>query len=274
MVHDELRPARVGHHRGHAGSEGFEHHIAKRVGARGEDEDIHIGVLPGEVFAALNPGQVRRGEVLLKPFTLAAFAHDKESEGRNARGLESDFQFTKKAHAFFRGDPSDVTEPENAVVQGPARRREQLGIDAPLHQVDGPAGAFAQHLDEFVVGGVQDIPHAVERDQDIEDLRFGSFDEALACLLAHPPEHFRKAHGAELMQIGVPRNGQRQVQFARDIHADLAHIARAHHMNDIGLEVFDHFAKIPGQTPEGGVVTQAMVQFESERAASQFDVGQ
>lgn len=87
-----------------------------------------------------------------------------------------------------------------------------------------------------------------------------------------PGERALQARCAELMEVGVPGDEERQIHFVSQRHSHLPNIARARDVDQFGAKLGKRFRKFAVVTPKHRIVAQALVEMNRERTALQLQM--
>jgi len=158
---------------GDAAGEGFEDYVAEGVGVGGKDEEVHVGVGLGECFAVEDAGEVGVREGLAEMGFFGSVADDVPL-GDDAEGAELGVDSGEEGYVLFYREAADVAEDDVAVMECASALggREDAGVDAALHEVDGPVGGALEEAAELGVGSVDDFGLAVEARGGVEHKGF------------------------------------------------------------------------------------------------------
>src|SRR5262249_31607615 len=140
----------------------FENNVAKGVGMRREDEEVHVGVGLGQRGTTENTGEVSMSECGAERGFFCTVAYDEEAEVGDAESDKLAFDAGEQSDILFDGQATDEAEDEGVVVDwtGAVRRGELFRVNAALHQVAGPARRALEHGTELFVWRIE---HASER---------------------------------------------------------------------------------------------------------------
>jgi len=124
---------------GNTRSQGFKDHVAEGVGVRGKDEEVHIGIGTGKRIAAQDTGKLRSGQMLAQPTLFGPLPDDEKATMSNASRGELLLDPREECDILLNGQAADKAKHEGVVprLALAVRRREELRIDAALHQSTG-----------------------------------------------------------------------------------------------------------------------------------------
>ena len=224
---------------GDAAGEGFEDYVAEGVGVGGEDQEIHVRVGGGERFVAENAGDVGVRQRRAESCFFASLADDDPAR-RDTEGAELGVDFGEERYIFFHGQATYVAQywlAELGVVEraGAPGRREEVRVDAALHEVAGSVGSALEERAEGGIGGVEGRCPVVEMRGDLER---GGFDNTLkvgtgVTEVLREPTH---PTGCVLVQIGVPAGDERHVELVGEVGSKEAEFAGAGDVDDVGAK--------------------------------------
>src|SRR5262249_11070504 len=134
-------------------------------------------------------------------------------------------------------------------------RGKQLAVNASPHQVDRLSRSLFQDIDRLFIGR-QDCPwNFVESDQGVEGSSLDNASNMIASLGRGERQELIQPDCREFMQLGVPRGYKRDVHNVGGIGTELADVARARDMDDVGFECAKGLGKNRLVTPKGQVVS-------------------
>jgi len=197
---------------------------------------------------------------------------DDEPAGRDAEGAELGVDFGEERYVFLDRQAAYVAQDwlaDFGVVEGAgaARRGEERGVNAALHEVAGAVGSALEESAEGGVGSVEGLGSPIELRGDLER---GGFDGALDCDAGAAEGSGEPAHaaGSVLVQIGVPAGDEWNVELMGEVGSKEAEFAGAGDVDDVGTEGADGRGDEVGIAEEERVEAEIFFDLHGERAAT------
>ena len=177
----------------------------------------------------------------------------------------------EKLHVLFSADAADEPHAERVIAAAAEFRFVEIDLNAPMHHVDRALRGPMDRLNEFRVGGEGDLRDAVQLRADLQDQTLGCVSRRPADAVRKEAQGIAETPGGELVDIGVPRGGHRNLELAGDQPAENADVVGTGDVNDVGLEVFESGSDALAVAENVGVDEQVLFDLDLHAAALEFE---